>query len=131
RKASQFEERAMKDRRAILDEHGMRLAPPNVQRAFWGRYNLRSKGRTGKLGDYAALLLSDEALRATRRLQSVREAWLAVVPAEFASRTDVESLRSGCLRISVDSASTRFVMARSIGATVLVALRARLAGTRI
>jgi hypothetical protein len=119
-----------KGRLAILAENGLQFAPRDVQRSFWQRYNAR-RNRTAMLGDFAALVVSDEGLRASRRLQRVREAWAAVAPADIVECSEVHSLRGGRLRVAVASSAARFVLSRDLNGNLIRSLRAHLAGIRI
>jgi hypothetical protein len=100
-------------RREILDEHELLPAPRACQQLFWLRYNRQKKRwRTVHLSDAVAGVVSDAAVYSAQRLDGLAEAWGQVVPAEYASSTRVESFRGGRLVVTVDSASTRYVLGR-------------------
>lgn len=116
---------------AILKKEGLIYAPNSLKRAFWSRQNWRRSRPIKPLGVLAAKIVSDDGLRAARRLALVRSVWEAVVPREFAALCDVESLRGGRLLVRVDGKATQFVLSRSLGATLASAMNERLGNPRI
>ena len=100
-------------RREILDEQELLPAPRASQQLFWLRYNRGKRGwRTVHLSDALAGVVSNAAIRSAQRLEGLAEAWGQVVPAEYAASTRVESYRGGRLVVTVDSAATKYVLAR-------------------
>ena len=100
-------------RREILDEHDLLPAPRACQQLFWLRYNRqRRRWRTVHLSEAVAGVVSDAAVRSAQKLEGLAQAWGQIVPSEYARSTRVESLRSGRLVVMVDSASTKYVLAR-------------------
>ncbi len=116
---------------AILKQEGLIYAPARLKRAFWTTHNRRRFGPAARLGLLAAKVVSEDGLRAARRLALVRSAWQAVVPREFAALSDVESLRGGRLVVRVDGKATQFVLSRRLGGTLIAAMNERLGNPRI
>ena len=115
----------------ILKQEGLIYAPARMKRAFWNTYNRRRFRPGARLGLLAAKIVSEDGLRAARRLALVRSAWQAVVPGEFAALSDVESLRGGRLVVRVDGKATQFVLSRRLGGTLVAAMNERLGNPRI
>jgi 2-polyprenyl-6-methoxyphenol hydroxylase-like FAD-dependent oxidoreductase len=100
-------------RREILDQHELLPAPRACQELFWLRYNRqRRRWRTVHLSDAVASVVSDAAVRSAQRLGGMEQAWGQVVPAEYATASRVESFRGGRLVVTVDSASTKYMLGR-------------------
>jgi hypothetical protein len=100
-------------RREILDQHELLPAPRACQELFWLRYNRQKRRwRTVHLADAVASVVSDAAVRSAQRLGGMEQAWGQVVPAEYAAFSRVESFRGGRLVVTVDSASTKYMLGR-------------------
>lgn len=105
------------DRRRILEEHGLAVAPQWRQRIFWRSYAgaRRFTRNLSVLGDVADGLLTEQALRAAGKLRWIEKAWHEVVPEPYVSRSRVESFLRGKLTVGVDSAVTKFYLQRLAG----------------
>ncbi len=117
-----------RQRRAILEEHGLFEAPVHCKRAFWQGYNLRRRRPAAKLGELATELLSGDSSRLPRRLGELTDLWRAVVPADCKGRSRVEVFSRGRLIVIVDSAATKYFLGRQLGGALLVSLNDRLGG---
>ena len=115
-----------RSRRAILESHDLLIAPRDCQRAFWQQYNRRWRHWVPKLGDVAFDIVSDQSIRAARRLDRLSELWLEVVPVKYRDLTRVESFRAGRLWVSVDCAATRYYLGRQVGGSLVAALNQRM-----
>lgn len=112
-----------RSRQEILAREELQAAPLLYQKQFWARYNSRRPtARVASLGDVVAGIVSEGALWAAKRLGGAEEAWREVVPRNMAAKTRVESLRRGRLVVMVDSASTRYVLARRLSPVLVEAL---------
>lgn len=111
-------------RERILSQCGVADAPRDVQEAFWRRYNFVPWRRRlpAALGDVLAKAWPESAGKKSGLLDRVEAAWLRALPAEYAELTKVEGLTGGRLRISVDSAATRFVLERQLGGSLVAAV---------
>ena len=121
-------------RRAILDEHGLLHAPSAIQAEFWRRHNLKrglARRPVARLDELTTGVVGARLARTAERLQRVVDAWDRVLPAAFHSRTRVESLDAGVLRVTVDCAPLKFVLSRQIGAELLSGMNVELSGKRI
>jgi hypothetical protein len=113
-------------RQRIVAENDLASASPMLREAFWRSYNSRRRPEAVGLGELATELM-DESLRGSNVSSDVlAEAWREVLPAEFATRTCVEGLSRGRLRVMVDSAATRFALSRRMGQALVDAINARL-----
>ena len=110
-------------RRQILEEHGLTLAPPDVRALFWRSYNARRRKVT-RMGDLAATLVAQQAATISGPMRELADAWAAILPEDVAASSRVETLRAGCLNVSVDSSATRFALSRHMGDTLIEALNA-------
>ena len=114
------------DRREILRDNDLAVAPRWRQVLFWQQYNRarRRRGATANLAEVAEQLLSIQGLRSARRLYRMEQAWREVVPAPCSSRSCVETFSQGKLVVGVDSAATRFYLSRQAGADLVEQLNA-------
>lgn len=106
-------------RHSILQSHGLVYAPAERQEAFWLCYNHRNRRAAVPLGEVALELLSEGLLRSSRRLGEVSRAWRKVVPGGYESLTQIEGFSGGRVRVTVDSAATKFVLSRQLGQTLV------------
>jgi hypothetical protein len=117
-------------RRDILEEHDLAVAPPEVRRFFWRRYNSTNRRKAGLLGDLAAEVASRHAAAGIGQVDRLEEAWRSVLPEELGRRTRLEGLSGGRLQVIVDSAATRYVLVRQLGGQLVEALN-EAAGTTL
>ncbi len=117
-------------RQAVLESQGLALAPAAVQRTFWRHYN---HGR--RRGHRAAVLVGQLAARCLERAAAtsheeeadrIAQAWMRVVPPALLDSTRFEAHERGRIRVTVDSAATRFVLSRQLYDTLLASLSAEL-----
>ncbi len=116
------------NRRDILRDNDLELAPRWRQVLFWEQYNRarRRRGATRNLADLAEQLLSNQGLRSARRLCRMEQAWREVVPERCSSQSRVETFSQGKLVVGVDSAATRFYLSRQAGVDLVEQLNAYL-----
>ena len=116
--------KGLPSRVSILEREGLSAAPRGVQEEFWRRYNFVPWRRRlpAALGDVLAWAWPESAAKKSGLLDRVEAAWLRALPAEYAELTKVEGLTGGRLRISVDSAATRFVLERQLGGSLVAAV---------
>ena len=73
--------------------------------------------------------LQDQAGESQRRLGDLVTLWSALLPAELLERTVITSLRSGVMRVTVDSAATAFEIDRLLRSGLEADLRRGFRGT--
>ena len=121
-------------RRAILDVHGLLHSPVAVQKDFWCRYNQckrQSRAPAAMLGDLTSVLLAKRTRGLADRLQRVAGAWQCVLPAAYWPSTRVDNLEGRELRVTVNSAATKFILSRQLYGELLRDLNAQLSGFEI
>ncbi len=118
-------------RRAVLESRSLEFAPAAVQRAFWRHYNYgmrRSRSAAVLVGELAAKCVEGASAASPQELERIAEAWMRSVPPAFLGATRLETYERGRLRVTVDGAATKFVLARQLHDALLAALNADLAG---
>lgn len=120
------------DRRTILRSHQLENASPAVQELFWRRYNQTPWRRRppSSLQELLDAVTKDSRLQPAGPLDKIKAAWIRVVPEEFHKASLVEGFSGGRLRVAVDGSSTKFVLGRQMGQTLINALNATI-GTEV
>jgi len=118
-------------RRDILEEHGLTVAPRDVQNFFWRRYNARGRRPISQLGEIAGRIIARNSAAGPAASTSLSAAWRSVMPDAFAGRTEVEGFAGGRLRVLVDDAATKFVLVRQFSHELIGALNELLAPRQI
>lgn len=111
-------------RAAILEREGLTSATPQAQEEFWRRYNFVPWRRRlpASLGDVIQKAWPETSGKKSGMGDRLASAWQRVLPAEYAESARVESFAGGRLRVTVDSAATRFVLERQLGEVLVSAV---------
>lgn len=118
-------------RREILRDSGLLIAPAEVQKFFWRRYNAGNRRLPALLSDVAARVVLGRQPDALDDLDRLTQAWKATLPIQFGAKTRIEGLSGGCLRLRVDCAATKYVLTRQLAGDLIAALNATLGSTKV